>query len=447
MGKLTKFAIYGLWGERNYKLEFNEEKLIVVGENGTGKTTVMRILFYCLACRWGNLVDENFRRIEITFDGETKGFEYEQIGDPKSYEISEEWMERLPLPIRRRIVFNREKKYRPDELLRIIQSIESSDEWFSEELEYLKKCNEKISDSIKEITDWIINNLQYQIVYYPTYRRFEDYFMMPERKKRRLSISRAEGYERSIIVSHIGMQDVDEKICETLYRIENEYNRSSAELNLACFKGILKHDFNQEIELSEQKADPEYVETVFSSINSSAFLGEDILQVKEKLLNILEKDTISEEYDKIVVYFYNMLVQRFEELKIKEERLERFIYACNKYLSNKHFEYDSMRFNYSIKVETHTGERKNMKIEQLSSGEKQIVALFCYLYLYDSTDKLIIIDEPELSLSVEWQERILEDIEQVATCKALIVATQSPFVYDNSLRKYARGIEEFLVLE
>ena len=88
-----------------------------------------------------------------------------------------------------------------------------------------------------------------------------------------------------------------------------------------------------------------------------------------------------------------------------------------------------------------------MKIEQLSSGEKQIVALFCYLYLYDSTDKLIIIDEPELSLSVEWQERILEDIEQVATCKALIVATQSPFVYDNSLRKYARGIEEFLVLE
>ena len=92
-------------------------------------------------------------------------------------------MERLPLPIRRRIVFNREKKYRPDELLRIIQSIESSDEWFSEELEYLKKCNEKISDSIKEITDWIINNLQYQIIYYPTYRRFEDYFMMPERKK------------------------------------------------------------------------------------------------------------------------------------------------------------------------------------------------------------------------------------------------------------------------
>lgn len=93
------------------------------------------------------------------------------------------------------------------------------------------------------------------------------------------------------------------------------------------------------------------------------------------------------------------------------------------------------------------GEKKDMRISQLSSGEKQIVALFCYLYLDESTDKLIIIDEPELSLSVDWQERILEDIVQIPTCKSLIVATQSPFVYDNSLRKYARGIEEFLILE
>ena len=98
-------------------------------------------------------------------------------------------------------------------------------------------------------------------------------------------------------------------------------------------------------------------------------------------------------------------------------------------------------------METRNGERKAMKIEQLSSGEKQIVALFCYLYLDVSVDKLIIVDEPELSLSVEWQEKILEDIAQISTCKSLIVATQSPFVYDNLLRKYARGIEEFLVLE
>ena len=76
-----------------------------------------------------------------------------------------------------------------------------------------------------------------------------------------------------------------------------------------------------------------------------------------------------------------------------------------------------------------------------------MVALFCYLYLSKSEKMMVIIDEPELSLSVSWQERILEDVYKSSACKSLIVATQSPFVYDNSLRIYAHGIEEFLVLE
>lgn len=98
-------------------------------------------------------------------------------------------------------------------------------------------------------------------------------------------------------------------------------------------------------------------------------------------------------------------------------------------------------------MESHNGEKRVMSIEQLSSGEKQIVALFCYLYLLDNTPQMIIIDEPELSLSVDWQEKILEDVLKGPMCKSLVVATQSPFVYDNSLRAYAHTIEEFLVLE
>jgi len=448
MGKLTSFAIYGLWGERNYKLEFEDETLIVVGENGSGKTTVMRILFNCLACRWGNLIDESFNRIEITFGNETKSFEYEQIGERKLYEISNEWLSELPIPLRRRISYREGKKYRPDEILKVIHE-EGIEEYCAEEMEYLTQCNSRIPESIREITEWINQNLTYQIVYYPTYRRFEDVFNKDThiRKAGSWEMRFKNKIEKNIIVSQRGMSDVDYKINEILWNIKEEYNKTSAELNLNCFKGILKHEFEPTIDISSEKADPEYVETVFNSISGTTLLKEEILQVKDKLLNILEKDKITEEYDKIVVYFYNMLVKRFEELKKNEELLERFFYACNQYLSNKYFEYDANNFRYYIKVETRNGERKSMKIEQLSSGEKQIVALFCYLYLDATVDKLIIVDEPELSLSVEWQEKILEDIAQISTCKSLIVATQSPFVYDNLLRKYARGIEEFLVLE
>ena len=59
----------------------------------------------------------------------------------------------------------------------------------------------------------------------------------------------------------------------------------------------------------------------------------------------------------------------------------------------------------------------------------------------------MIIDEPELSLSVEWQERILEDIVECTKCDQLVVATQSPFVYDNTLISYAHAMDEFLTVE
>lgn len=88
-----------------------------------------------------------------------------------------------------------------------------------------------------------------------------------------------------------------------------------------------------------------------------------------------------------------------------------------------------------------------MNIEQLSSGEKQIVALLSYIYLFVKQPCTIIIDEPELSLSVPWQETILEDIVKSQRCNQLIVATQSPFVYDNSLLCYAHSMEEFLGVE
>lgn len=90
---------------------------------------------------------------------------------------------------------------------------------------------------------------------------------------------------------------------------------------------------------------------------------------------------------------------------------------------------------------------KEMDIEQLSSGEKQIVALFSYIYLFVKQPCTIIIDEPELSLSVPWQETILEDMIKSKMCNQLIAATQSPFVYDNTLSSYAHAMEEFLAVE
>lgn len=61
-------------------------------------------------------------------------------------------------------------------------------------------------------------------------------------------------------------------------------------------------------------------------------------------------------------------------------------------------------------------------IELLSSGEKKILAIFSAVLLGEQ-DGILLIDEPELSLSIPWQERLVEDISSFGG--KIIIATQS----------------------
>ena len=72
--------------------------------------------------------------------------------------------------------------------------------------------------------------------------------------------------------------------------------------------------------------------------------------------------------------------------------------------------------------------------------------MFHYSVIYICRKKnnyIVLIDEPELSLSVKWQKTFLEDVRKGAFCKGLIAVTHSPFIFDNGLDRYAHGLEEF----
>lgn len=449
MGQLKEFVIYGLWEERNYQLRFEDEKLVMVGENGSGKTTVLRIFYDTLSGKWARLLKENFNRIKIKIDEEEKVFTKEDLGEASLYGVSNKLIEELPFYVRHQIELWDRIDFNIDGVLEMVRKMASADEY----QELINSLESKVADipkKVRDISKWLKENLPYKIIYYPTYRRVEGKSEAGIRIRGYGSTRRRryqDSEDSNLEIAYSGMKDVDEIINMTLKEIERKYNITSAQLNMSCFKGILTQDYEPPVKISDEHANPEYIEMVFNSFTGITLFEDEAYQVKDKLLKILAKNTTYSEYDKIVIYYYNTLAQRFNELKKTEEKIERFFYACNQYLNYKRFEYSPKDFSYSIKVESHNGEKREMSIEQLSSGEKQIVALFCYLYLLDNTQQMIIIDEPELSLSVDWQEKILEDVLKGPMCKSLVVATQSPFVYDNSLRAYAHTIEEFLVLE
>ena len=74
------------------------------------------------------------------------------------------------------------------------------------------------------------------------------------------------------------------------------------------------------------------------------------------------------------------------------------------------------------------GETKEaIESDKLSSGEKQLLSFLCYNTLNENA--AIFIDEPELSLHVDWQRRLLPTLLEQETGNQFFVATHSPFIY------------------
>ena len=75
-----------------------------------------------------------------------------------------------------------------------------------------------------------------------------------------------------------------------------------------------------------------------------------------------------------------------------------------------------------------------LPISKLSSGEKQILVIFYRLLFQTAPGSLVIIDEPEMSLHISWQQQIGHYLIDVGKLRDLqmIVATHSPqVIHDN----------------
>lgn len=124
-------------------------------------------------------------------------------------------------------------------------------------------------------------------------------------------------------------------------------------------------------------------------------------------------------------------------------RVEEFVATCNRYLNDKEFVYNQVTSTLDLFLKRGEGTRK-IQVAQLSSGEKQIVSLFSKLYLESDRKSIVIIDEPELSLSLMWQKMLLPDVVRSGNCDLLVTATHSPFIFDNEFDDDVKELRQYM---
>ena len=119
-------------------------------------------------------------------------------------------------------------------------------------------------------------------------------------------------------------------------------------------------------------------------------------------------------------------MENYSKLSDIDNRIKRFVDVVNKYFINKEFVYNQS----SLDIAIYSREKKKIELNQLSSGEKQLVSIFSKVLLEDK-EIIVLFDEPELSLSIEWQKEFLVDISNSNSLFFLVAVTHSPFIFEN----------------
>ncbi len=107
------------------------------------------------------------------------------------------------------------------------------------------------------------------------------------------------------------------------------------------------------------------------------------------------------------------------------ERIKAFFASIDNLFSNtgKKIEIDSTN-NIVFKNDTGT-----ITLEQLSSGEKQLLLILFKVFLMDGEPYVLLMDEPEISLHISWQQNLIKTLRELNPNCQLIIATHSPSIF------------------
>jgi hypothetical protein len=446
---LQGFVLHGLYGYKTLSIDCSDAASIVLAENGVGKTTVLNTLYALLSGRMSRLASLDFQGATLTFRNRVIEFSREQAFKSSDPREQKNLLNRRPA----RELAEYSSVEQVAELLRqysergrdyihrnpIFSQIYRTSPWDQEEiflrLERLRSAmydTAYIADFKKDVAQQMGSTT---VLYLPTYRRIEATFDDMTLRRRHIVPGTAadEDPERDQLI-FFGLSDVEDKLEEMTRFIKQSmfeaYSRLSGNM-LDALLGMRQFELPLEAPL-----DIQLVKVMLGRLGKSNSLTD------EELQGALRSTAASSDRYRPLTYFLRQLLASYEASRPQELALEDFVSVINGYfetaLTDKQLRFDKERLKVDV---WHEALGKALPFGSLSSGEKQIVSVFARLILEGDMRYLILIDEPELSLSIEWQRRFLPDILKTKSCAQLLAITHSPFVFENELDQFARSIQ------
>lgn len=418
--KISRLIVKGLFGLYDYDIDFNhqgEDFTVLTGPNGYGKTTLLRIINSLHVKRLYYLYTLKFAHVLFLFDDksqlEAKEMDFAEGGKEDSdtrknkrrgllliwsvngeeicsFDYRPELIEPAKRSAARKVAASR---HYPGDMY------EENEEFFvggdggealNIELAQIQKQEQFLLQLATIQTDFIGANR-----IYATIRR-----------------DRSSRMRRELPVLEV-VSELREMLTESVFGFQNNFQRLDSKLIDMLLGGK-----GQEISETEYKARASKLTIVMEELTSYGLTNRQALP----------------EYQADNAKVLDVYLQQMEEKLRYYDQLLPLVRLFNKNIQQKSFANKTIKLSpqHGLRIESDNGDI--LSADMLSTGEQNQIVLLYDLIFKTPKGSILLVDEPESSLHVAWQNDFVSDMQTIAKSKELqiVVATHSPIIVSNT---------------
>ncbi len=442
--QLKQISVYDLFGSLKHIVPLSEDGITFIhGPNGCGKTTLLRIVSSLLGREIQTLKSIDFSKLKLLYaDGCELVVDRSKSKDNSDFLFDDEARTiQTDVDIVITLLDEKGKALHKFEYSKQIKKISTSDLPFSimsieRMLPFLNRTGPR---EWTDMRNGQLLGIDSVISKYSERLNIKQHFQWPQWLTDRLELTKV-GFvktQRLINITAIAKsgrhdesrepRDVVEiysnQIRETIARKLAESAIQSQARDRSFPQRLINKDFKQNVPQSVFAETYKATEERAQSLMSAGLLDQAAsIPLPNKTLTKLERD--------VLALYLSDFNEKLNAFTILQRKIETLIEIVGSKLRRKRFQINRQK---GFVFETNENTPRQLTVTDLSSGEQhQLVLFYELLFLSEGTD-IIFIDEPEISLHVEWQRAFINDLEKVKnlTGASFLIATHSPQIINN----------------
>lgn len=415
---ITRIEIIGFHNLFDIDQSFQERVNIIHAANGAGKTSLIHCLVNILNGNYSHFLYVDFFRIRAWFSNDNfvtiHNDNYQRNQDAEI-----------------RVCINDDRRGK-----RITTNQNEFDE-LQFEIDKSSQENQQLSYKF----DYTQTKVLLPTAYFPAFRTMIEAWQAVEDN---MNIDKINSFARKIfgdflpLIEYPTPRDIEKSLINELKIINHEISKIDrqlmSEISVKYFDASLEKKLSSNINNYELKI--KEITSIFEQIKTFPVSEESYISSKEIYINISEKissniinEQNSQEFVTFLTIYHNSLKKLLGEIQDRFDLFFKYLSSVNTFLKDKKIEIlniETPENRQLVRIRFHDNSIID-GLSALSSGECQIITMM-YTATYMSEKKVILIDEPEISLHPDWQRKLIKTIYQQLSEAQVIICTHSPMI-------------------